>query len=289
MRNPYKRTDVFTCHENSHAKFGHRVSVHHVMCVKKCYPQGCFFFKWFCDLLNKGKSCSRGYHHVGRLCEGCAHYTDTREHLQPDVRLSAAEFERFKNELEDFEDWLATVQDRDVSFWAAVEAVKPQFKKYFYAHHGQIHLDGYILIFTQGYIGTIPLQDVFYGSVSPRQQERLSLAAGDRFEAMGRLVLNRGRLLMSRIWSVDFEQRSGAETWSNSRALVARQTATEFDIQPESCLHCPSGALVDVLVRRNAGDPHRALYCLDGCKNPAECTRSAVAKMFSLTGCGNTH
>ena len=272
MRNPYKRTDVFSCHYQSHAKFAHRVSVYHVLCVKKCYPQGCYFYKWFCDLKNKGKSCPRKFKKIGRLCEGCAHYTDLREHYQPLVHLSQLEFDRFKTELEDFDDWLETVTGRSVTFGGRVDAIKPHFKKFVMGGKGHIRLHGYIVIFKEGFIGSTKIDDYIFAAVSPFQQERIQVAPGDQVEALGNLELSRGRLLFPKMWAVDFDFRSGAETWNNSQALVARETATSFQSQPESCIHCPKGALVDVIDKRcSDSSPRRALYCLEGIMSPELC------------------
>lgn len=285
MKNPYKRTDVFTCHEQSHAKFENRVSVYHVMHVKKCYPHGCCYYKWHCALLNKGKSCIRRFHHVGRLCEGCSYFGDSKIYYQPRVILSALEFDRFKSELEEFEDWLAVVQDKDINFWGKVETIKPHFKKYILPDGVHVKLDGYIVIFSHGYIHSTVFDDVFYGTISPQQQERFVIAPADTFAAIGKMTLNNGRLVFARMWSLDFDERSHAETWRNSQALVARQTAVEFSNQPDSCLHCPKGALVDVVNKRQHQAPHRALYCLEGIQNPELCYIHAQRKNFHSFVC----
>jgi len=285
MKNPYKRTDVFACNFGSHGKFDNRVSVYHVMQVKKCYPHGCIFFKWFCALKNKGKNCPRGFDHLGRLCEGCTQYHDEKEHYQPKIVLKAEEFEKFKAGLEDFEDWLMEVRNREVSFWCDVDSIKPLFRKEVAVDKGQIRLDGYLLIMRQGYVGSVSFDDVFYARISPHEQERLRLAPGDRFEAKGLLKLDQGRILLAKIWALNFDHRSGAETWSNTKALVAKQSATQFYRQPESCLHCPKGALVDVVEKSNGQmQMRRQLYCLEGIPDPHLCY---VAAMEKLNNCAH--
>ncbi|MBN2412366.1 hypothetical protein JXQ31_11795 [candidate division KSB1 bacterium] len=229
-------------------------------------------FKWSCGLKDKGKACIRGYNYIGRLCDGCTHYTDEKIHYQPRINVSAAEFENFKAELDDFEDWFAQVQNSDVLIWAEIDSIKPRFKKYIQGKKGQIRLEGYILIFKNGYIDQTPFEDYFYAYISANQQDRLRLAPGDRFEAKGRLKMNHGRLLTPKLWHIDFEHRSGNETWNNSKTLVARQTATHFNFQSENCLHCPHGALVDVFVKDNGSvDMYRELYCLAGIKDQSLC------------------
>lgn len=280
MRNPYKRTDVYVCNYETHAKFANKVSVYHVQYVKKCYPQGCIIFKWSCALKNKGKNCVRGYKYVGRLCHGCAYYSDEKIHYQPQIALSAIEFENFKEELEEFDDWLSNIRNSTITFWGEIDSIKPRFEKLIYGHKVQIRLDGYLLIFKRGFIGSTDFDDYFYANISPFQQERLSLARGDQFEAKGHLTFDRGRLIMSKIWALEFDRRSGNDTWNNSQALVTKETATFFPKQPESCLHCSRGALVDVVEKKNGQTiMRRELYCLEGIADPQLCYVNAMEKI----------
>lgn len=57
MRNQYKRLDVFRCKLDFHEAFDGKVSVYHVLKVKRCLHEGCFYFKWHCRLLEKGARC----------------------------------------------------------------------------------------------------------------------------------------------------------------------------------------------------------------------------------------
>ncbi len=280
MKNPYKKTGIFSCNYQDHSKFENQVSSYHVMYHKKCYPQGCIMFKWSCKLKDRGKACIRGYNYIGRLCDGCTHYTDEKIHYQPRVNVSTAEFENFKSELEEFEDWFAQVQNCDVIVWAEIDSIKPRFKKFIQGKNGQIRLDGYILIFKDGYIGQTPIEDYFYAYISANQQDRFRLAPGDKFEAKGKLKMDHGRMLITKLWNIDFEHRSGYETWNNSKALVARQTATHFSFQSENCLNCPHGALVDVMVKNGGSvEMYRDLYCLEGIKDQALCYVYALKQL----------
>ena len=281
MKNPYKRTDVFRCNYQTHQRFANRVSVYHVLKARNCYPQGCVMFKWSCAKFDKGQSCVRGFKHIGRLCDGCTHYSDEKVNYQPKLALSRLEYERFQSELEDFEDWLQEHQNRDVEFWCTIEAIKPRFKKIVHKEKGQLCLEGYLYIAKRGFIGLTDFDDTFYGYLSSYQQERLKIAPGDAFEARGHLTLDRGRVLMQRTWSIDFETRSGEKTWTNSEALVSKQIATLFKHQPESCLHCLHGALVDVqqIQRDGSRTSRRQLYCLQGIAQPTECYMATTLKM----------
>ncbi|MBN1560400.1 hypothetical protein JW998_09130 [candidate division KSB1 bacterium] len=280
MKNPYKRTDVFACNYQGHAQFSNRVSVFHVLRQKNCYPQGCLMFKWSCELKNKGKSCYRGFNYIGRLCEGCTHFLDEKIHYQPRILISAAEFEAFQEELEEFDEWIAEFQNRDVDLLGTISSVKPRFKKTIANGKGQLRLDGYLLVLSHGYIDTTEFADYFYAKISPQQQDRLRFAAGDTFEARGRMNLDHARVLFNKMWAVNYIQRSGKPTWNNSRALVARAAATEFQAQPESCIKCPYGALIDTIEYVDGQKQFkRSLYCLEGIVDPQVCYISTADKV----------
>ena len=280
MKNPYKRTDVFACNYQGHAKFKHRVSAFHVMRQKKCYPQGCLMFKWVCELRNKGKTCYRGFNFTGRLCEGCRYFLDEKIHYQPRILISGAKFEAFQRELEEFDEWMSEFQNRELDILCEISSVKPRFKKIISNGKGQLRLDGYVLVLRHGYIGVTEFDDYFYANISSHQQDRLRFAPDNKFEARGRMALDRGRVVFNKIWAITFQDRSGHSAWNNSRALVSRTTATEFQRQPESCIKCPSGALVDTIEIQNGQKSfRRSLYCLEGMRDVQTCYMAAADKV----------
>lgn len=283
MKNPYKRTDVFVCNYSSHARFENAVSAYHVLAAKKCYPHGCMMYKWSCVLKNKGKRCVRGFSYVGRLCEGCNHYRDEKMHYQPMVRLSKEEFALFREEVEAFDEWLSSAQKRECDIFCRIDSVKPRFHKEMFGQRSQLRLDGYLLIIENGFIGTEAIEDYFYLVISPQQQERFAFAPGDEMDCRGQFIIDRGRILFPRIFSVEFASRSDAETWNNSRALVAREAATVFQQQPAKCLHCPDGALIDVVDRQAAGIGHRRqLICLQGVADWKACWIGSIKRSAAL-------
>jgi hypothetical protein len=272
MKNPYKRTDIYRCDYAAHAKFKHRVSAYHVEKVKACFPHGCLIFNWSCALFNKGKSCPRKFKYVGRLCSGCNHFSDEKLNYQPSIKISDLELDSFREDIEQFEEWISENSNKDLELLVTVNSVKPCFKKTIAGGKGQIRLDGYLLAFKEGFIGRDNFEDYFYAHVSPNQQERLKFARGDKFEAKGRLSFDRGRILFPKIWAIEFESKSGDFAWSHSEALVARQTASHFKNQSENCLRCWFGALVDVS-EKNYGNmtQKRELFCLKGFSDPSLC------------------
>ena len=182
MTNPYKRLDVFKCKSLGHTKFEHRVSVHHVLRIKNCYPQGCIYFLWRCQLLNKGQSCVKEYTHVGRNCFGCKNYFDEKIHNQPLLLLSEAEYNQFLDELNDFEDWLEGITDRPIDMQGAIQTVKPALTKEIHHQSSHLNLNGYFLHFDEAFIDRTHWEDHCYALIYPEQQERFQFAAGDSFD-----------------------------------------------------------------------------------------------------------
>lgn len=280
MKNPYKRTDVFTCNYSDHSRFEGRVSAFHVLKVKKCFPQGCLYFHWSCSRKNKGLSCKRGFNYIGRLCQGCSFYQDEKRHCQPNIIITESEWQAFQCEVESFDEWLQELQGREVETAFRIDAVKPRFIKEVQSDHGRVRLAGYLLIMSQGFVDREFFQDTLYAIVSPNQQEQHAFAPEDEVEARALITLDRGRPILSRLRAVAFEKRSGQPTWNNSRALVARSGASYFSNQSGGCLQCPHGALVDVTVQeRGRSLQRRDLYCLAGMPEQYECYVYALHKV----------
>ena len=129
MRNQYKRLDVFRCRLQSHDSFAGRVSVYHVLKVKRCLPEGCIWFDWRCRLLEKGGACRKGYHFPGKNCNGCRYYYEEKVHKVPEVLLDRDSYRNFQAELEEFEDWLRENLGRRLEVFARVSQVGPQLTK----------------------------------------------------------------------------------------------------------------------------------------------------------------
>ncbi len=280
MKNPYKRTDVFSCNYSEHARFEGKVSAYHVLKVKQCYPQGCLYFHWSCDRKNKGLSCKRGYNYIGRLCRGCTFYHDEKRHCQPKIRISESAYQAFLNDVELFDEWFDELQHREVETAFRIDAVKPRFIKEVEGDHGRVRLAGYLLSMSQGFVDREFFQDPLYAIISPNQQEQQGFATDDEVEARAMISLDRGRPVLSRLRAISFEKRSGQPTWTNSKALVARSGASNFSNQSTGCLQCPHGALVDVTVQeRGRSLQRRELYCLAGMPDQDECYLFALHKV----------
>lgn len=274
MINQYKRLDVFNCNYKSHSKFENKVSVYHVLKVKKCYPQGCVYFKWKCELINKGRRCIKGYNFVGKKCYGCSYYHDIKVHSQPIVKLSEQKYQEFLEELQLYEEWLYETENHTVNFLGRIDNVKPRLQKNISASESSLKLTGFTLIFREAYFDNTHFQDLCYVNLSPVLQQRYKFAAGDEVEFRAVVQLNRGRILLKKLRNIEFVTRSHNHAWTHSDALVVKQTATFFTHQPRKCLNCAHGVLVDVFDQSQSGTkPKRELYCLEGIVDPELCCK----------------
>lgn len=282
MKNLYKRIDIFHCKYSTHAKFGYNVSAYHVLRVKNCYPQGCLYFKWKCKLINKGQSCIKGFQHVGQKCFGCKYYYDEKIHNQPELLISKTAYHDFLDELEEFEDWLEGVKGKNVDFWGTIKSIKPRFTKTINSDKSSINLEGYILHFDDVYLDRLHWEDHCYAIIYADQQQRFKFTSEDEIEFKCRVEIDRGRLIFKKIRSVEFRFKSKKTTWTNSKARVAKETASFFENQVPKCLHCDYGALIDVIDKSTPQwERRRELYCLKSFPSPDVCYYT-VESFFEL-------
>lgn len=272
MKNPYKRLNIFKCVHDAHRAFESRMSAHHILNVKGCFPGGCFHFQWNCKLMKQGKKCYRGYNYIGKNCSGCRYFYEDKVHNHPEVMLSDADYRDFQAELRQFEDWLEEHRNRECEIHGVVDGVKPLFRKKVYARGNGFSFAGFLLIFRELYIGRELMEDPVYVRLSPKTYASLKFGRGDKLTARATLSLDRGRLVFTRLRRIDIEERGEPPQWSESEALVARESATLMPGQPEGCQHCPYGALVDVEDQSKSETRHyRQLYCLQGVKDYRIC------------------
>lgn len=283
MRNPYKRTDVFRCQHESHARFGYRVSAYHVLRAKRCYPNGCVAYRWFCHRFAKGNPCVRGFSHVGRLCVGCTHYRDTRVHYQPQVVLGDAEFRDFLDEVEEFEAWLAENRYRRLEGLGTVTLIRPLLRKVVEKGGARVLLTGYLVRLDEAFLGLTRLEDSVYLQISAHQQRRYGLRVGDRIEFQAYVKLDRGRIVLHQLSRVEFEERGeGAPAGGTEEVagVVARLIATSIPDGADRCLSCSRAALVDVEFR---GKPtrgrRRELFCLEGVQDHLSCILPVLERL----------
>jgi len=280
LKNQYKRQDIFRCSHKAHYKFEKNVSVYHVLLEKKCFPQGCLYFFWKCRLLNKGRSCPKGFEHVGRKCFGCKEYYEEKVCYQPELLLKQNEFEKFKNSLEEYEEWLGEVSGRDVEFSGEINSIKPLLKKTIYPRGTSLKFKGFLLNFKNGWINRVFLDDYLYAWVSVGVQKKQNFSKGDKLDFKARLLIDRGRIVLGKVRYVEFSEKTDKLSWDLSEALVAKSTGTELDCQPERCLACEKGCLLDVVDKSaHTEKAYRHLFCLAGIKDPENCVYDLKKKL----------
>jgi hypothetical protein len=278
--NQYKRQDVFRCGHKAHFKFEKNVSVYHVLKEKRCYPEGCIYFLWKCKLLNKGHGCPKGYQHVGRNCFSCKSYFEEKIVYQPEILLNKEEFQAFQTHLEEFEDWLQSVVGRTVEFSGTVNSVKPHLKKKRLGSKEILSFPGFLISFKEGYLDRVFFKDYIFLTVSRKTQENLKFAKGDKVEFEATLRTDRGRIVLEKIRHVEFSEKKSEVTWNSSQAVVAKSTGTELDCQPERCLACENGCLLDVVERDGSRSKiRRHLFCLAGVADPENCAYHLAKKI----------
>lgn len=272
MKNLYKRSNIFTCYHETHSGFKNKISVFHILKEKKCYPQGCFYFRWHCKELSKRNKCHRGFTRVGRKCFGCRSFYEEKIHNYPELKVTESEYKNFLKELDVFEDWLSENENKELEILGTVRGVKPHFVQKIYPKGSHLSSRGYLLIFNGIYLGRQRIDDYVYGQISANYFQKLRLGKGDHIEAIARLTTREGRLLLTRFRRVDVLEKGEPPLWDEQRVLLARETATEFSFQPEDCVQCPFGALVDVqYMKDHHSHSHRKLLCLKGQQDYKDC------------------
>ncbi|MGA1845017.1 MAG: hypothetical protein ACMUIS_10695 [bacterium] len=288
MINQYKRFDVFRCTHESHQDFGNVVSVYHVLREKECYPHGCVYFKWRCRLFDQRLPCPRSYRHVGRKCASCGEYYDEKVIKRPQLMLSPPDYERFLDELREFEQWLRMHKGKESNCIATITGVKPRFVVNHRYDRNRLSLQGFLLTFREGFIGLTHCEDTFYALVSPSLQGRLRLSRGDRIEFRGTLRLDRGRFILHHLRGIEVEERGEGDAWTIAGARQAQFRGTMYDQQYEKCIQCPYGALVDIqetALSPGNGSRRRKLLCLKGIENPEYCIVQASQRLFCADSC----
>jgi len=272
VKNAYKNLSIFKCVHEAHSGFENQMSVHHILNKKGCFPHGCFHFKLECKLFKQGKPCYRGYKKMGRNCNGCRHFYDEKIYNRSELQISEEEYKEFQRELDEFEDWLEDHKNREHEINGKVDGVKPLFRKRTYHNGESFSFNGFLLVFRNIFIGLTHMEDFVYARVSAKTYASLKLGRGDVVDAKATLTLDNGRLVMKRLRRIDVEDRGEPPIWNESSALVARESATLMPHQPEGCVKCPFGALVDVEdFKHDETKNYRQLYCLQGVKDYRIC------------------
>ncbi|NVM02857.1 MAG: hypothetical protein HWN67_11005, partial [Candidatus Helarchaeota archaeon] len=245
MINQYKRIDVFKCTHLSHKRFGNRVSVYHVLKVKKCYQNGCISFEGICRLINKGQRCIKGYNFVGVNCSSCVYFKEEKIMRKPVVLLNNESYKEFIDELEEFEDWIEYNKGRKINFRGEVSWVKPKFEKRIYKKYENLSLNGFIMGFKIGFIDTQKFDDYSYALISVNNQERWSFSRGYEIEFNANLNIDNGMIMFEKIRDIEIISDSSKQSHpTKSEAEVASKIGKILPEKSEKCVNCPSVSLI---------------------------------------------
>ena len=279
-RNQYKRHDIFSCNHSAHYRFGGAVSTYYILQEKKCYPEGCINFIWRCHLLNKGHACPRKYQHVGRKCFSCKQFYEEKYCQQPRIRVSEDEYRQFLRDREDFDFWISQNLHQQVQIDAGLVSIKPDLQIIPNGARMRFRFRGWILVFNSVYIGYDLFDDTAFGWISDKTQKLFRFVAGDRFEAEAQFNFQSGRLLFNRIHNIEKIESGENKPPDLSRIMVATETASSIPVQPEKCIRCPQGILIENdLTDRDKSQQRRSLVCLEGVRNPLECLYHLSGKL----------
>ncbi|MCK5455341.1 MAG: hypothetical protein KAJ16_13315 [Calditrichia bacterium] len=272
MKNLLKNTEIFRCIHESHRGYKNKVSVYHILKEKSCFPHGCVYFRWKCKQLSKRSKCHRGYSYVGRKCPGCKDYYEEKIHNYPELQISEHEFKNFMKELLEFEDWIEECQLKPIEFAGTVAEIKPHFRQKIYPKTKFLSFHGYIAVLNPVFLGWHRFEDPVYAYFSSKYFQKLRFGKGAEIEGIGEVTVDRGRLIMRRTRNIEITQAGEEIYWNEQRVLLSRETATEFRIQPETCVGCQFGALVDVeYLRDHHSHSRRKLFCLKGMADFRDC------------------
>jgi hypothetical protein len=272
FKNQYKRHDIFSCNHSSHFRFGGAVSTYYILSEKKCYPEGCINFIWKCRLLNKGHACPKKFTHVGRKCFSCKHYYEEKYCQQPKLKVDREDYEKFLRDKDDFDHWLGQNENRQVEIEAVISGIKPNLITNGPHKGSRLRFNGWILVFDNVYVDYDLFDDTAFAWISERAQERCQFTDGTRFEARAKFNFERGRLIFNRLHGIEIKKTGDGIPPDLNKIMVAAETASRIPVQPEKCLRCPEGVLIDKAEeRRNNSGRKRQLICLRGVKNPSEC------------------
>jgi hypothetical protein len=271
IRNIYKSKGIFTCKHPTHEKFDFEVSPYHIFKQKNCFKSGCVEFLWQCRVDTKGKKCPRGYKHVGRNCFSCKYYHEEKICRMPAANIDNESLEQFLKDLDEYEYWLSTVENKRIKFSGQISAVFPSIIKIINDGRTSTRLNGFFIKFDRGHIGYDLFDDSVYLRVGSRFLKNHRPSPGDEIECEAELKNDRGRILLTRPSHVELDRNGGEPVIDYSRALVGKTTGAIVADDSKLCRDCPYGALLDIEVISPREKRYRRFYCLRGVEHAYTC------------------
>ena len=271
-KNLYKQTHTFRCVHDIHRHFNSEMSPFYILSQKQCFPDGCVYFHWKCRLLAKKKTCFRGFSHVGNKCFNCKYFYEDKRHQYPELITTNDENGSFMDKFSDFEEWVDALKSSRVVCEGKIAGISPNLSLRQQNNHHNISAHGFLIRFEEGYIDNYLFEDSFYLSISPMSQNSLLLREGDNLEFEASLTIDRGRLKFIKSGRFQFFGRGVEKPLRKNDVLLALETYTIQENQPNKCMSCAYGTLVDVENSNNG--PSRVMVCLQGVADYRYCALS---------------
>jgi hypothetical protein len=243
-----------------------------VLREKKCYPQGCTYFRWKCANLNKGKPCKKKYKHVGRACFSCRFFYDVKEINQPVLLLTEEQFKLFLVELEEFEDWLMQISGKQVAVTGNITSVKPQY----FLHQGKksykiVH-NGFFITLYNCSINFSLYSDALYVPIPSVVQNKHRFTKGDMISFNGYVTVKNGMLFINNMRHIEMLDKKDTGSWTDVHAKIAQWYGAILPYQSAKCHACDKGMLLQVLPIDNMETiSSRLMFCIEGVSDPASC------------------
>jgi hypothetical protein len=79
-------------------------------------------------------------------------------------------------------------------------------------------------------------------------------------------------LVLRQLRKIEINYSGQPPFWNDERVIISRKTAVEFNNQPENCIKCPFGALIEQETSEiEKSAPRRKLFCLKGISDYRNC------------------
>ena len=269
MRNFYKQNDIFICKHDTHKHFSSKMSVYHILEEKKCYPDGCVYFRWKCKILAKKKKCHRNFSTVGKHCFSCTHFYEEKIHQFPQFKINEIEKNNFFEQYSEFGEWIDSLENKRVFCEGTINSILPDFTVNKKNEKLNIGINGFLVTFNEGFIEDQHFEDSFYLHVDSMQQNKFNLRENDEIEFKAILKIIDGRLELFYAKHFNFYLRGKSKPLLRSDLLVSLNSAITFEIQHQKCKSC--GFSVTPRIHNNNSGKNRVLICSKGINDPEFC------------------
>jgi len=162
--------------------------------------------------LQCGIPCPKSYAHEGKKCVPCADYYDEKITKYPQLLLTPEDCQVFRKDLREFEIVFDEKKGKELNCAGTINALKPRFIMNRHHERAQVWFQESFLVFQEVFIDITLFEDTVYAILSPSQQS-LGVNKGDQLEFRVALRLDRGRLILDRVYGIEIEKKSTAKHW----------------------------------------------------------------------------